>query len=152
MLPPVKIRKTRTPKVEMPAPPFPVIHSDEGNEILSGEVRGYRASKAEERLANALDKKGISYYFRYTLGAPRGLSGWFEIDFVIQTQSMVYAVEVDSEFTHETKKEKDRLHDAKALQELKKFGNLFPQVIHIDGEADLADMKTAEDTVSRLFV
>lgn len=152
MLPPVIVSRVRPKKVEMPAPIQPSISGEDNEEILSGEVNGRRASKAEERLAIVLTRKGISFYFRYTLGAPRGLSGWFEVDFVIQTQSMIYAVEVDSAFTHATKKEKDRLHDARVLKALEKKGNVFPIVIHIDGEVDLIDDKTTEATVRRLFV
>lgn len=152
-LPAVKIRKIRTRKPDLPAPQRPTLSDRDEPEVLAGEVKGKKASMAEERFFRELDKSKIieGYEFRYALGAPRGLPGWIEIDGLIAQKGMIYAVEIDSAFTHRDKKESDRLHDTKVLTYLKRMGlNVFPNVIHIDGELDLVDKNTTKTTVKRL--
>jgi Holliday junction resolvase-like predicted endonuclease len=103
-------------------------------------------------MARALGKVQAPFEFRYTLGAPRGLPGWKELDFLVQKNGMVYPVEVDTEFTHRNKGEADRLHDAIVLSELEQEGyQVFPQVIHVMGESDLIDQRAADATAKRLF-
>lgn len=111
-----------------------------------------KASAGEERFAKALAKITAvdGFQFRYTIGAPRGLPGWKEIDFVVIKQNMLYAFEVDTAFTHRDKKASDVLHDAIALKELAKLGYLLhPVIIHIDGESDLIDQQRADRTAKR---
>jgi hypothetical protein len=117
-------------------------------------VQGVKASQPEERLARALDKVGTieGYEFRRTIGAPRGLPGWKELDFLIAARGQMFAVEVDTAFTHRDKGRKDVLHDAIVLSELERDGfEVYPQVIHLDGESELVDQKWAEATAKRLF-
>jgi hypothetical protein len=154
-LPPVKVPKPRKPKPILPSPHKP--RADTGNEpeLLGGEVQGKKASAPEERLAKALEKLPSveGYQFRYTLGAPRGLPGWFEVDFVVSVHSMVYAIEVDSAFTHRQKSGRsDVLHDAKVLKQLAGQGHqVYPSVIHLDMESDLVDQTWADRSAKRLF-
>lgn len=152
-LPTVKIRKTPKPTAIMPAPFKPDIAPDNA-EVLSGEVMGMKASAPEERLYKALGKTGKvkGMRFRYAVGAPRGLPGWKECDFVVESMGLVYLIEVDTLFTHRNKKEKDRLHDAILLNEMNKQGmNIYPRVIHLDGDTELVDQQNADTAAKRIF-
>lgn len=151
----IKPFKFRTPRTTFRAnfPPKPQIAPAEEQELLTGSVRGLKASAPEERLANALDKKGFQYLFRYSVGAPRGLPGWKELDFLVQARGLLYAVEVDTAFTHRTKANSDVLHDAIVLndKELQTMGQLWPTVTHVDGESDLVDAKNSDTFVAAHF-
>lgn len=121
-------------------------------ELFVGEVKGFKASKGEERAANAFTKneKVADFFFRMTIGAERNMPGFKELDFLVQaTNGMYYAVEVDSEFTHRDKGTSDILHDALVLESLKPL-DIYPQVIHWDIDRDLPDRRTAEQTVKNL--
>lgn len=121
-------------------------------ERLTGQVRGMEASEPEERLARALDRARIPYLFRYVVGAPKGLPGWKEVDFLAVRSGIVYPIEVDTAFTHRGKKNKDFLHDAIILndREIQTLGTVWPAVIHAYGETDLADDRSADNFVKRL--
>ena len=154
MLPAVKIRVPRNTsgKLKLPAPYRPRLDSGTEAELLEGQVQGRKASAGEERFAKALAKISAvdGFQFRYTIGAPRGLPGWKELDFVVMKANMLYAFEVDTAFTHREKSSSDTLHDAIALIELKKLGmELYPVIIHLDGESDLADQSKADQTAKR---
>ena len=153
MLPKVKVprvhKPVRTPVSTGPRPTF-----DNGNEaeVLSGVVKNMQASAIEERFARALDKSRIPYEFRYTLFAPRNLPGFKELDFLLEKNGQMYAVEIDSLFTHRRKHEADRLHDALVLNELDQQGyDVYPQVYHVLGDTELADQTQANSTVKRMF-
>lgn len=156
MLPAVKVRvpRNRSGKLKLPAPQRPRLESGGEAELLEGQVNGMKASAGEERFAKALRKITAvdGFEFRYTIGAPRGLPGWKELDFVVVKGGTLYAIEIDTAFTHRDKGASDTLHDAIVLKELKKLGmNLHPVVIHLDGESDLTDQKGADTTAKRLF-
>ena len=155
MLPKVKIRKIRKSSVpRTPQPRRPKLDNGDEPEFLAGEVQGRKASMPEERFANALNEsKAVDgFEFRYTVGAPRGLPGWKEIDYLVSSRGMVYAFEVDTAFTHRDKGRADVLHDAIVLKSLKKQNmNVYPQVIHLDGESDLVNKQNAKQTVRRYF-
>lgn len=141
----------QTPLIGLPSRPR--LSDAEDGEQLAGEVQGFAASAPEERMARALDKAQIQYIFRYTVGAPRGLPGWKELDFVVLTKGVVYALEVDTAFTHRAKAQADILHDAIIQNdpELQSTGMLWPTVIHVDGDSDLASKSNAESYVKRVF-
>lgn len=150
-LPKVRVPRFYRRKEKMSAPTRPRF-AREAEEVLSGQVQGMKASMIEERFARALDGKGASYQFRYTLGAPRGLPGWFEVDFLVLQNGMVYPIEIDTSFTHREKGRKDVLHDSRVLTELEQEGfAFFPKVTHIDGEISLMDSKSAEALVKEMF-
>jgi hypothetical protein len=68
----------------------------------------------------------------------------------VSKQSTIYAFEVDTAFTHREKGASDALHDALALKELAKLGmELYPVIIHLDGESDLVDQQKADQTAKR---
>jgi len=154
-IPPVKVPKMRRPNPVLPSPHKPRVDTGNQPEILGGMVQNKKASAPEERFANALSKlKSVdSFNFRQTLGAPRGLPGWFEIDFVVASRGLIYAIEVDSQFTHRQKSGRsDVLHDAKALKQLSRQGmQVYPSVIHLKMETDLVDQKWADISARRLF-
>lgn len=126
---------------------------DADREVLTGSVQNMKASVGEERFARALDRyeKVLGYQFRVAVGAPRNLPGWNELDFLVDVSDGMYrAVEIDSVFSHRDKQYKDRLHDAVLVQELQ-YLSLFPTVLHVDIDRDLADQDMANRTVRRLF-
>lgn len=141
----------QTPLIGLPS--LPRIGDNAPEEMLTGTVQGVKASAPEERMAKALDKAKIQYEFRYTVGAPRGLPGWKELDFLILTKGIVYALEVDTAFTHRNKESSDVLHDAIIQNdpEINSVGTLWPTVIHADGDSDLASQTNAEGYVKNLF-
>jgi hypothetical protein len=112
-----------------------------------------KASAPEERMAKALDKANVQYEFRYTIGAPRGLPGWKELDFAVLHAGILYAVEVDTSFTHREKAFADVLHDAIVLHDpqLNAIGTLFPQVIHANGDEELSSQDSANAYVKKLI-
>lgn len=148
-----KFRTYRNPLKSLNLPSFPSIDSGEDPEVLIGTVNGFSASAPEERLARAFDKAKIQYEFRLTVGAPRGLPGWKELDFVVMSKGLMYAVEVDTAFTHRQKEQQDVLHDAIIMNdpELRKMGEFWPHVIHVDGDSDLSEQKLAEQYVKYAF-
>lgn len=113
-----------------------------------------KASAPEERLAKALDKNGTQYEFRYIVGAPKGMPGWKELDFLIASGGLIYALEVDTAFTHRMKQNSDILHDAIILndREIQTFGELYPKVTHVDGDSDLVDQESANKFVKNNFI
>lgn len=118
-----------------------------------GTVKGVKASAPEERLARALDQAGYQYLFRYSVGAPRGLPGWKELDFAVYAAGLVNPIEVDTAFTHRNKAASDQLHDAIIMNdfELKSMGMLAPSVRHADGDTELASMTNARQYVKKTF-
>lgn len=141
----------RSIKVDLPS--FPAQTSQDEPEQLTGMVQNKQASAPEERMAKALDEAKIQYIFRYTVGAPRGMPGWKELDFVVYSGGLIHAVEVDTAFTHRNKQQSDILHDAIVLgdQALKTMGEVYPTVMHVDGDADLADKDKANKFVQKNF-
>jgi len=144
--------KTSRKHFDFDLPGFPDIASPE-DQPLTGAVQDKQASAGEENLARALDEAGIQYTFRYIVGAPKGLPGWKELDFLISNKGLMYAVEVDTAFTHREKAFADVLHDAIVLndRDLQSYGELYPQVFHIDGELDLTTKETSRAYVRRTF-
>lgn len=146
-----KFKRTKKPVV-VSLPSFPTIQEDSG-EMLTGMVNDMTASAPEERMANALREAGIPFQFRMVIGAPKGMPGWKELDFLIESKGLLYATEVDTAFTHRNKEQKDKLHDALVLNDrtLQSYGELYPQVFHVDGDYDLASRNTAKAYVRRTF-
>lgn len=145
-------RFRKPPKAKaIPLPSKPSVSPPQAEQLM-GSVHGKEASAPEERLAKALDKAGMQYEFRYVVGAPKGLPGWKELDFLVSRSGVLYAIEVDTAFTHRGKQQKDRLHDAIILndKELNSMGLLWPMVFHADGESDLASQENSNAYVKRL--
>lgn len=121
-------------------------------ELFTGVVKGFKASRGEERAANALyqNPKVSSFFFRMTIGAERNMPGFKELDYLIEsTTGMYYAVEVDSAFSHRFKGTSDILHDAIILENLNHL-NIYPRVIHWDIDHDLPSAAVAKQTVRNL--
>ncbi len=77
------------------------------------------------------------------------MPGWKELDFLVWDKAeMYYAFEVDTAFTHRNKQNADILHDAILRKELA-YLNLYPKIIHVDGELDLGEQKMADETIRR---
>lgn len=143
--------KTQRRPLFIDLPGFPQLSSGGNEAPLSGYVQEKDASAGEENLAGGLDASRLRYIFRHVIGAPKGLPGWKEVDFIVFTRGLIYAIEVDTAFTHRNKEQKDRLHDAIILndQELRQYGQLYPQVLHVDGEVDIPTRAMAKAWVQR---
>lgn len=154
-LPPVRIVRRQRAVQELPSPEKPRVDGDDSAEFLTGLVGDKKASAPEERLVAELNghPNVTSIAFRYAVGAPRGLPGWKELDVLAVSFGLAYAIEVDTEFTHRDKKQAaDPLHDAIVLNTLRAEGvNVYPEVIHLNGESELADRKWTKQTVRRIF-
>lgn len=149
------VRVARVKRQRRGKPPTglkPQFDAGDPEEVLSGMIGDLKASAPEERFARALHKRGKSFEFRYTMGAPRNLPGWFEVDFILENHGVYHAVEIDTAFTHRSKQRADVLHDARVLNSLKSRGmNVYPAVTHAMGETDLVDQKSADAFVKRVF-
>jgi hypothetical protein len=141
----------RAIKVDLPS--FPSLSAETAPERLTGTVQDKDASAPEERMAKALDKQGIQYIFRYVVGAPKGMPGWKELDFLISSDGMLNAVEVDTVFTHRNKQQSDLLHDAIILndQGIRTMGDIYPVVRHASGDTELSSQDLADKYVKQNF-
>jgi hypothetical protein len=147
-----RFRAQRSP-IKISLPSFPSTQATTEPEQLTGVVQGLQASAPEERFAKALDRHGVNYKFRTVVGAPKGMPGWKELDFLILSGGLLYASEVDTAFTHRKKQYADVLHDAIILndKEIQSYGQLYPQVRHVDGDSDLSSQELADAYVQKNY-
>jgi hypothetical protein len=146
-----KFTRTRR-RMVVPAPSQPQI-AGEATEPLTGMVNGMTASANEEYMAMALKSAKMNFMFRYVVGAPKGLPGWKELDFLILDNGVVYLMEMDTAFTHRTKEQKDILHDALLVNDpnLKTLGTIWPTVTHVDGDTDSSSKESARAFIRKRF-
>lgn len=115
-------------------------------EQLVGEIAGMPASDLEERFYNMLNRSSAVWqkYFRMTLGAPRGLPGWLELDFLVETTYGWRAFEIDDvSFIHkgESERQEGLEKDLRRLDSLKKKGIDVREIEHVTNE----ELGTQED-------
>jgi hypothetical protein len=115
-----KSYKIKTPRKQTPymvvSKPTVVVEKEQ----LFGVVRDMKASDIEERFARSLDRMGVSYWFRLPVGAPRGMPGYNELDFLVQSGGY-YPIQIDGEYSHLGKEAKDMIADARIMEELKQY-------------------------------
>lgn len=122
--------KTKPVRFVIKKKPLPNIVSDKANvadekvhEVFYGQVRGLKASIAEERCARSLDKRGIEYLFRYGTEGGRGAPGWKEIDFLITKFGLHYPVNLnESSFVHRGTQAHDKLNEIMIMDYLNRAG------------------------------
>jgi hypothetical protein len=97
------------------------------------------ASDLEERFNKAVSKhpsvRGVE--FRLSLGAPRGLPGWLELDYLLDTVSGYRAFEVDDiTFIHKGERERQEglIKDQRRLFTLKSWGLGVREIEHVTNE------------------
>lgn len=148
---PFVLKKKKNPRIT-PMPSYVSIQPNQP-EALTGQVQNQTASAPEERLARAFDKAHVGYQFQYIVGAPKGMPGWKSLDFLASINGMLYAIEVDTAFTHRLKAQTDVLHDAIILndQNLQQQGEVYPHVFHASGDHELAAQDTADQYVRQTF-
>ena len=105
-------------------------------EQLSGQVDGMPASDLEERFIKAARKHPSvkQAIFRLTLGAPKGMPGWLELDVLMDTTLGYRAIEIDDmSFIHKGEGERQEalLKDMRRLESLKHYGINLSQVEHV---------------------
>lgn len=126
-------------------------------EQLDGFVQGKKATDDEERFAKALDKIGSvqGYEFRMALGAPRGMPGWRELDYLVQTPGGWRAFEIDdTSFVHrgESARNADQTRDLQRIQALERQGiHLARGIEHVDAVMWLDTQAKADARVRELF-
>lgn len=115
------IPKVRRTKVNA-RPTMPINEVKPDKEVLSGTVRGKKASAPEERLARSLDKFGVGFMFRYVIGQPLA-RGSTEVDFVLMTP-VVQTVQVYGEYAHKSSEqlEEDRQKEDKIDAYFSRYG------------------------------
>lgn len=149
-----KIPRKRPAQIRQPVKRKPVV-AVEPETPLTGTVQGKQARKDEERFYNALmkEKQVTGAKFRMILGAPTGLPGQLELDFLVSTFSGFRAFELDDmTFVHRgaAKDAEMRIKDARRVDLLTAKGYAVRQVEHVD--AALLDTQAhAEATVKRLL-
>lgn len=122
-------------------------------EQLLGSVKGMDAKQGEERFAKALDEIGevLGYQFRIAVGAPRGMPGWKELDFLIQTIYGYTAVEIDDmSFVHLGKQAEMTMEDGIRIAGLADMGVNVRQIEHVDN-ARLQNQEDAARAVKELL-
>lgn len=128
----------------------------EGEEILSGYVDGIPAKRDEEFFMQEVRKlpNVRSTEFRMTLGAPRHMPGWLELDALVETYSGYRAFEIDDmSFVHLGMREaaETRLKDIRRKEGLAKYGINIIKVEHIDAKK-LDNRKITKETIQELRV
>lgn len=93
-------------------------------EELYGWVNGLSATQGEERFYRALvkqmDVRNIA--FRVPVGAPRGMPGWKELDFFVETYSGFRAIQIDGiDYVHRGTSEEDIIRDLITLKYLSSY-------------------------------
>lgn len=145
------VKPYRFPKgrKKVPHPPATRLRTNDGIEAehFAGEIRGLRASKAEERCARALDKKKIQYEFRYGTEGGRNRPGWKEIDFLINKNGVHYPVDLlETSFVHKGTRPQDELDRAKIMQYLNQAG-YSPQPFEWWNNDHFATQKDADNFI-----
>ena len=136
-----KLKRTAAQKFPSNKPQI----AKEGEELLSGYVDGKPAKRDEEFFMQEARKlpNVRSSEFRMTLGAPRGLPGWLELDALIETYNGFRAFEIDDmSFVHLGQRESAEtvLKDKRRRDGLAKYGINIVKVEHLDA----ADLETRE--------
>jgi len=125
-------------------------------EQLSGQVNGIDAAQDEERYARALDRnKAVRrYWFRINpTGIPKGMPGWLELDFLVETGFEYRAFELDDmEFVHRGQRKGAEMviKDLKRREGLALMGIVVKEIEHIDA-AKLQNQDDADRTVRNLL-
>lgn len=122
-------------------------------EQLLGSFRGMKASDIEERFGNALQSSKLvrNVLFRMPVGAPRGMPGWRELDFLVETNYGYRAFQTDDvEFVHRGTSAQDQFADLQIMYHLRNSGILLKEIEHVPS-TKLADSKQAGRTVKELL-
>lgn len=147
-----KINKPDTANFSTPRKPQ---FARDGEEILTGFVDGLPAKRDEEFFMSEVRKVPTvrSSEFRKTLGAPRHMPGWLELDALIETFGGFRAFEIDDmSFVHLGQREnaETKVKDGRRLAGLAKYG-IQPHkgIEHLDA-ADLETRAMAKSLVREL--
>lgn len=127
----------------------------DGEEALSGFVDGLPAKRDEEFFMQEVRKHPShrSSEFRMTLGAPRHMPGWLELDALIETFGGFRAFELDDmSFVHLGQRESSetKIKDKRRLDGLATYGiNPRKGIEHLDA-ADLENREMTKALVREL--
>lgn len=148
-----KFKKVRVPAVPRFNGRKPQTAS-EGEEILSGYVDGMPAKRDEEFFMLEARKLPTVKYseFRVSLGAPRGVPGWLELDALVDTYSGWRAFEIDDlSFVHLGQREnaETMTKDLRRVNGLRKRGINVSHIEHVDA-ADLKTRNMAKDLLRKI--
>jgi hypothetical protein len=110
------------------------VEAEQDGEVLTGQVRGQKASDLEERFARALDAHNLDFEFQPSYAAGKNIQGEIRLDFMVYLAgNLEQPVNVDGTWVHSSAeaKAKDAVQDAR-LDELLQ-GQALP-VIRVPGK------------------
>lgn len=148
-----KFKTVKSPQAKFPSSK-PRVDNGNFEEALSGYVDGYPAKRDEEFFMTEARKLGSvrSSEFRKTLGAPRYMPGWLELDALIETYNGYRAFEIDDmSFVHLGQREAAEtvVKDGRRKEGLRKIGISINKVEHIDA-AKLTTREEARNVLREL--
>lgn len=148
-----KFKVSKNPQIKFPSSKPKV--AKVGEEILSGFVDGIPAARGEEFFMQEIRKlpNHRGSQFRMSLGAPRNMPGWLEMDALIETVMGFRAFEIDDmSFVHLGQREsaETKVKDLRRMNGLLKYG-ITPHrgIEHIDA-ADLDNRELAKKKIAEL--
>ncbi|KAA3643433.1 MAG: hypothetical protein DWQ07_23250 [Chloroflexi bacterium] len=120
-------------------------------ELLTGVVKGQRASDLEERFARALykNKRVLGFQFQVSLLAGRNLPGEKRVDFLVNTGRIV-PVEVDGYFSHRNavQRGRDAIKEILLNEYFQRAG--YMPLLRVPGH-ELGSQENADRRVRELF-
>lgn len=144
-----KVRKPRAPTIPKGHYPIPLVET----EVLTKLVQGKKATDIEERLARALDRKGIAFQFQTNYIAGMNLPGEIQLDFLVFQEGLYYPIQVQGEYAHQnaTQKARDRDRDAILNKRLSGLAQPVARVPSDELRYDLTTQDSADDFVLEYF-
>lgn len=123
-------------------------------EVLSGYFDGIPANRGEEFFMQEADRMENvrSVEFRMTLGAPKGLPGWLELDALIETYNGFRAFEIDDmSFVHLGQREaaETKVKDSRRIDGLRRMAISVREIEHVDA-AELGTRADAAEVLRSL--
>lgn len=120
-------------------------------EVLSGYFDGKPAKRGEEFFMQEAERMENvrSVEFRMTLGAPKGMPGWLELDALIETYNGWRAFEIDDlSFVHLGQREaaETKVKDSRRVEGLRRLAISVREIEHIDN----ARLETRADAAETL--
>ena len=117
-------------------------------EQLYGSVNGMSATEGEERFYRAITKNTNvqGTLFRMSVGAPKGMPGWKELDFLVQTYTGYKAIQIDgADYVHRGTTEEDKMRDLITINYLAQYG--VNEVVHV--RADQLETQEGANEIAR---
>ena len=139
-------RTKRRPYIQRTRPEFA-----KTPEELYGWVNGLSATQGEERFYRAMAKLASvrNIGFRIPVGAPRGMPGWKELDFFVETYTGYRAIQIDGiDYVHRGTSEEDIIRDLITMKYLAPYN--IGIVLHVRAD-QLLTQEDADKVARRIL-